>query len=103
MNDFLSACEAAARDPLVVMLGLFVLGGLATFLFFKRHPIGRAVVRVITLIVLTVALVRADVVPYQPLELTGSPFRDAGFLSRLSVWRSGIWRAPNRCCTTYAL
>src|SRR5262252_7943292 len=91
MNDFLSACEAAARDPLVVMLGLFVLGGLATFIFFKGHPIGRAVVRVITLIVLTVALVRADVVPYQPLELTGSPFRDAVAILKIAWWVLAGW------------
>jgi len=92
MIDFLNACEAAARDPLVVMLGLFVLGGLATFFFFKGHPIGRAIVRVITLIVLTVALVRADVVPYQPLELTGSPFRDAVHaILKIAWWVLAGW------------
>ena len=92
MNDFLSACEAAARDPLVVMLGLLVLGGMATYFLFKRHPIGRAVVRVITLIVLTVALVRADVVPYQPLELTGSPFRDAVHaILKIAWWVLAGW------------
>src|SRR6516162_8407855 len=92
MIDFLNACEAAARDPLVVMLGLLVLGGMATYFLFKRHPIGRAVVRVITLIVLTVALVRADVVPYQPLELTGSPFRDAVHaILKIAWWVLAGW------------
>jgi len=92
MIDFLNACEAATRDPLVVMLGLLVLGGMATYFLFKRHPIGRAVVRVITLIVLTVALVRADVVPYQPLELTGSPFRDAVHaILKIAWWVLAGW------------
>ena len=92
MIDFLNACEAAALDPLVVMLGLLVLGGMATYFLFKRHPIGRAVVRVITLIVLTVALVRADVVPYQPLELTGSPFRDAVHaILKIAWWVLAGW------------
>src|SRR5215470_4553909 len=92
MNDFLSACEAAARDPLVLMLGLFVLGGLVTFFLFKRHPIGRAVIRVITLIVLTIALARADVVPYQPLELTGSPLRDAVHaILKIAWWVLAGW------------
>ena len=92
MIDFLNACDAAARDPLVVMLGLLVLGGMATYFLFKRHPIGRAVVRVITLIVLTVALVRADVVPYQPLELTGSPFRDAVHaILKIAWWVLAGW------------
>ena len=55
MMDFASITEAA-RDPLVIILGLFIFGGVATYLFFKRHPLGRAVVRVIFLILLTIAL-----------------------------------------------
>ena len=46
MMDFASITEAA-RDPLVIILGLFIFGGVATYLFFKQHPFGRAVVRVI--------------------------------------------------------
>ena len=46
MIDFSSITEAA-RDPLVIILGLFIFGGVATYLFFKRHPIGRAAVRVV--------------------------------------------------------
>ncbi|MBV9377185.1 MAG: mechanosensitive ion channel, partial [Alphaproteobacteria bacterium] len=77
MIDFISdVAKTTARDPLVVVLGLFVLGGLVDYLLFRRHSIRRAVVRVIVLILLTIALLRADVVPYQPLELTGSPFRE---------------------------
>jgi len=92
INNFPSVIETAVRDPLVVILGLFVLGGLATYFLFKRHPIGRAVVRVITLIVLTVALVRADVVPYQPLGLTGSPFRDAVHaILKIAWWVLAGW------------
>jgi small-conductance mechanosensitive channel len=92
INNFPSVIETAVRDPLVVILGLFVLGGLATYFLFKRHPIGRAVVRVITLIVLTVALLRADVVPYQPLELTGSPFRDAVHaILKIAWWVLAGW------------
>ena len=63
----------AVRDPLVVVLGLFVFGVLATYLLFRRHSVGRAGVRVAFLILLTFALVRVDVVPYLPLQLTGSP------------------------------
>src|SRR5438477_9679095 len=68
MIDFASITEAAARDPLVVILGVFVIGGLTAHFLFKRHPIGRAVVRVIFLILLTIALLRADIVPSERSE-----------------------------------
>jgi small-conductance mechanosensitive channel len=83
---------AAVRDPLVPILGLFLLGGPAAYFLFKRNTIGRAVVRVIFLIVLTIALVRADIVPYQPLELTGSPFRDAVHaILKIAWWLWAAW------------
>ena len=91
MIDFASITEAA-RDPLVIILGLFILGGVATYLFFKRHPLGRAVVRVIFLILLTVALLHAGIVPSQPLVLTGSPFLDAVHaLLKIAWWLWTAW------------
>lgn len=91
MIDFASITEAA-RDPLVIIFGLFLFGGVATYLFFKRHPLGRAVVRVIFLILLTIALLQADIVPYQPLALTGSPFRDAVHaLLKIAWWLLTAW------------
>src|SRR5690349_17498412 len=91
MTDFSSITEAA-RDPLVIILGLFIFGGVATYLFFKRHPLGRAVVRVIFLILLTIALLHADIVPYEPLALTGSPFRDAvHVLLKIAWWFWTAW------------
>jgi small-conductance mechanosensitive channel/CRP-like cAMP-binding protein len=87
-----SSITEAARDPLVIILGLFIFGGVATYLFFKRHPLGRAVVRVIFLILLTIALLHADIVPYQPLALTGSPFRDAVHaLLKIAWWFWTAW------------
>lgn len=92
MIDFASITKAAARDPLVIILGLYILGGLATYLFFKTHPLGRAVVRVVFLIMLTIALLRADIVPYQPLVLTGSPFRDAVHaILKIAWWFWAAW------------
>ena len=91
MMDFASITEAA-RDPLVIILGLFIFGGVATYLFFKQHPFGRAVVRVIFLILLTIALLHADIVPYQPLALTGSPFRDAVHaILKIAWWFWAAW------------
>ena len=90
MIDLPQASEAV-RDPLVVAFGLFVLGVLASDFFFRRHPMGRAGVRVIFLIFLTIVLLHADVVPYQPLQLTGSPLRDAVHAILKIVW--WLWAA----------
>ena len=92
MIDLSVVREAAARDPLVAVLGLFALSGLATYFLFKRHPIGRAIVRVVFLVLLTLALLQADIVPYQPLKLTGTPFSDAvhGAL-KIAWWLWAAW------------
>jgi small-conductance mechanosensitive channel len=90
MLDLSQAAEAI-RDPLVVVLGLLVLGVVASDLFFRRHPMSRAGVRVIFLILLTVILLHADVVPYRPLQLTGSPLRDAVHAILKIVW--WLWAA----------
>jgi small-conductance mechanosensitive channel len=92
MFDLSIVTDAAARDPLVIILGLFILGGLATYFLFKQHPIGRAVIRVIFLISLTVALLHADIVPYRPLVLTGMPFADAVHaILKIAWWLWTAW------------
>ena len=92
MIDLASITQAAARDPLVIILGLLVLGGLAVHFFFKKHPIGRAIVRVVSLILLTIALLHADIVPYQPLQLTGTPFTDAVHaILKIAWWLWAAW------------
>jgi small-conductance mechanosensitive channel len=92
MVDLSVVTEAAARDPLVVLLGLLVLVGLAEYFLFKRHPARRAILRVIFLIVLTIALVHADIVPYRPLVLTGPPFRDAVHaILKIAWWVWAAW------------
>jgi small-conductance mechanosensitive channel/CRP-like cAMP-binding protein len=90
--DLSVVIETAAHDPLVVVLGLFAVGGAVTHLLFRSHPLGRAIVRVVFLILLTIALLDADIVPYQPLESTGTPFRVAvhGIL-KIAWWLWTAW------------
>ena len=91
MND-LSMAAAVARDPLVVTLFVFSLSGLLTHVLFRRHPLGRAMVRVIFLAVLTIVLLSAGVVPYQPLAPTGEPFQDAVHaLLKIAWWLWTAW------------
>ncbi len=76
MIELSAVIEMAERDPLVVAFGLMVLGGLTTHFLLKKQPFARAIVRVVFLILLTIVLVNAGIVPYQPLQLTGTPFLD---------------------------
>jgi len=92
MFDFSVLMEKAEHDPLVVAFGLTVLGGLTAHFLFRNNPIARAIIRVINLILLTVVLVSADIIPYQPLRLTGNPFLDAvhGAL-KVAWWLFAAW------------
>ena len=92
MIDLSVVTETAERDPLVVAFGLMVLGGLTTHFLLKNYPFARAIVRVIFLILLTVVLVSADIVPYHPLRSTGSPFLDVvhGAL-KVAWWLWAAW------------
>jgi small-conductance mechanosensitive channel len=86
------AAVAVVHDPLVIALVVFSLGGLLTHILFRRHPLGRAMVRVIFLAVLTVILLRAGIVPYQPLQLTGDPFQDAvRAVLKIAWWLWTAW------------
>ena len=72
-----SSAGAAVRHPLLATLVILLIGGLLSQFLFRRHPLRRAIVRVIFLFALSVVLLHAGVVPYQPLTLTGTPFEDA--------------------------
>jgi hypothetical protein len=67
------AMPAALQDPFAIVPALFILGGLTSHLLFRKYPIGRAVVRVVFFILLTVAFARAGIVPYHPTRLGGTP------------------------------
>lgn len=84
--------EALLQDPLVVILVLLVAGVIASRLLFRRHPLGRAIVRVVFLVLLTLALLYADIVPYRPLETTGEPARDVVHaVLKMAWWLWAAW------------
>jgi small-conductance mechanosensitive channel/CRP-like cAMP-binding protein len=91
MIDLSVVMETAARDPLVVAFGLMVLGGLTTHFLCQHAPFTRAIVRVVCLLLLTILLLRAGIVPYRPLPSTGSPFRDAVHGALQVAW--WLWTA----------
>ena len=82
----------AIDDPLVIIFAVFVLGGSAAYFLFQTRPISRAMVRVLFLIILTVAFTHAGIVPYKSLQSTGAPFLDAvhGAL-KVAWWFWAAW------------
>ncbi|MGH7045438.1 MAG: mechanosensitive ion channel domain-containing protein [Stellaceae bacterium] len=88
----LQTAAATLRDPLVVALVVFALSGLVTHLLFRRRPVRRAIVRVVFLIALSILLVHAGVVPWQPLRMTRGPFRDvAHAILKIAWWLWSAW------------
>jgi hypothetical protein len=80
MVDKPALTATAARDPLVTVFALFVLGGLAKYFLFKTRPIGRVIARIVFPTLLTIAF----------LVPTLSPTNDCGRPARRSMLhRSG--------------
>jgi small-conductance mechanosensitive channel len=92
MINWTVVVQQAEHDPLVIAFGLMVVGVLTTHFLFKRYPVVRAVIRVIFLVLLTIVLVGADIIPYQPLQFTGNPLLDAvrGAL-KVAWWLWAAW------------
>jgi small-conductance mechanosensitive channel len=92
MIDLPSAGAAMLRDPLVITLFILAIGGFLTHFQLRRHPLGRAIVRVIFLVILSIVLLHAGVVPWQPLTLTGVPLDDAVHaLLKIAWWLWAAW------------
>jgi small-conductance mechanosensitive channel len=91
-SDLTAAANMLAHDPLVGGFALIAAGVLIGRLLFKQKPIWRAVSRVIFLALLTLLLLYDGIVPYQPLQITGTPYRDtiAGTL-KIAWWLWAAW------------
>jgi small-conductance mechanosensitive channel len=84
--------QALIHDPLVITFVLLVVGVVASRVLFRRHPLGRAIVRVVFLLMLTLALLYAGIVPYQPLQPTGVPVRDVVHaVLKIAWWMWAAW------------
>jgi small-conductance mechanosensitive channel/CRP-like cAMP-binding protein len=91
-SDLITTAEATAHDPLVSGLALIALSVLISRMLFKQKPIWRAVARVFFLFLLTFLLLHDGIIPYRPLQQTGSPYRDtiAGTL-KIAWWLYAAW------------
>lgn len=80
-----------APDVLLVIVVMFAAGTAASHLLFRKWPLARAIARVGFLILLTLALLYAGIVPYQPLQSTGVPWHDAAQAVLKMAW--WLWMA----------
>jgi small-conductance mechanosensitive channel len=92
ISSLWAMCGLAEPDPLVVVFGLFAVGIVASHLLFKNYPVGLAILRVIFLVLLTVALLHAKIIPYEPLEPSGVPLLDiVRAVLKIAWWLWAAW------------
>jgi small-conductance mechanosensitive channel/CRP-like cAMP-binding protein len=91
MTDLLAVAKSIADDPLVEAFALMAVGVLVTRLLFTRHPIRRAIARVVFFVLLSLLLLHGGIVPYQPLHSSGEPFHDAAAGALKIAW--WLWAA----------
>ena len=91
-SDLITTVAMIAHDPLIGSSALIAFGALVGRILLKQKPMWRAVSRVIFLALLTLLLMYHAIVPYQPLQLTGAPYRDtiAGIL-KIAWWLWAAW------------
>ena len=92
ISTLITTVAMTAFDPLIGGSALIAFGALISRMLFKQKPIWRAVARVIFLVLLTLLLMRHGIVPYQPLQLSGAPYRDTitGIL-KIAWWLWAAW------------
>jgi len=91
MSSLVATIETAALDPLVIALGLLVTGVVVARLLLQAHHIARAITRFVFFILLTITLLRGQIVPYQPMPATGTPFHNAVVVALEIAW--WLWAA----------
>ncbi|HEX4573019.1 MAG TPA: mechanosensitive ion channel family protein, partial [Dongiaceae bacterium] len=92
MPDLKTAINATIGDPLVVAVFLLVLGTVSARFLFKGHPIGRALTRLFFFTLLTLVLLRGDVVPYEALRPAPTAFQDVlGAGLKIAWWLWAAW------------
>ena len=83
--------SAAGQDPLVIVLGLALIGTIAAQLLARKYPLVRAGIRFVFLVLLTIVFVRAGIVAYRAQPSTGDAFLDLVHRVLKIVW--WLWAA----------
>jgi small-conductance mechanosensitive channel/CRP-like cAMP-binding protein len=92
MSDVIPTIASVVGDPLIVAVFLLVLEIVASRLLFKSYPIWRALTRLLFFSLLTLVLLRAQIVPYEPLRPTGSALHGVvSAVLKIAWWAWGAW------------
>jgi small-conductance mechanosensitive channel len=92
MMDLIVEIETVAQDPLVIALGLLLVGVVTARLLFRAHPVRRALTRFVFFILLTIALLSGQIIPYQPIGSSGPVLhRAVGVVLQIAWWVWAAW------------
>jgi small-conductance mechanosensitive channel len=92
MSDLMVSVESIAEDPLVIVIGLLLLGVIATRFLLRNHPAYQTITRGLFFLLVTVALLHGQIVPYQPIHPTASSLRNAiQIVLEVMWWIYGAW------------
>jgi small-conductance mechanosensitive channel len=92
MSDLVASLKSVAEDPLVTALALLVLGVIATRFLLRNHPAYRTITRGAFFLLVTIALLHGQIVPYQPIHPTTSSLRNSiQIILEIGWWVYGAW------------
>src|SRR5215470_12747282 len=92
MSDLLATLGSVAEDPLVIAVILLVLGVITTRFLFRGYPVRGSVARGVFFVLITIALIRGQIIPYQPIHPAGSSFRNVVQVGlEVAWWLYGAW------------
>ncbi|HEX4572249.1 MAG TPA: hypothetical protein VH184_17585, partial [Dongiaceae bacterium] len=92
MSDLVASMRSVAEDPLVIALGVLFLGVIATRFLLRNHPAYRNITRGLFFLLVTIALLHGQIVPYQPIHPTTSSLRNTiQVMLEIAWWVYGAW------------
>ena len=92
MSDLMAGIQSVAEDPLVIVLGVLFLGVIATRFLLRNHPAYRNITRGLFFLLVTIALLHGQIVPYQPIHPTTSSLRNTiQVMLEIAWWVYGAW------------
>ena len=92
MSDLMASVKSIAEDPLVIALALLCLGVIATRLLLRNYRAYRNITRGVFFLLVTIALLHGQIVPYQPIHPTASSLRNSiQIVLEIGWWIYAAW------------
>jgi small-conductance mechanosensitive channel len=92
MTDLVASMKIIAEDPLVIALALLVLGVITTRVLLRNYRAYRNITRGVFFLLVTITLLRGQIVPYQPIHPTASSLRNSiQIILEIGWWVYAAW------------